>query len=99
MRFHEIYFQTNADSVGFLSSKKSFLAVVSEHAKIIPKDGASCPNFQQSFCYKLFMKKACCDNMKMKVKVKNKTLEFRSPNCVGCPVILKRVNLFDQLAE
>jgi hypothetical protein len=30
----------------FIPKKKIFLAVVSKHAKIIPKDGASRPNFQ-----------------------------------------------------
>ena len=30
--------------------KNIFYAVVSKHAKIDPKDGAGCPNFQWRFC-------------------------------------------------
>ena len=58
VRSHEILFQTDTESLSFLSwktkkvlspQKNFFLAVVSKHAKIIPKDGANCPNFQWRF--------------------------------------------------
>ena len=54
VRFHEILFQTDAESFSFLSwktkkfysLKKSFL---SRTAKVDPKDGVSSPNFQWRF--------------------------------------------------
>jgi hypothetical protein len=33
----------------FIPKKNVFLAVVSKHAKIIPKDGASRPNLREGF--------------------------------------------------
>ena len=47
MRFHEIQFQSDAES--FIPTENIFKPLVSKYAKIDPKDGASCPNFQERF--------------------------------------------------
>ena len=54
-RFHEILFQTDAEvkvpafdlekQKSFIPKKNMFYAIVSKYAKIVPKDGACCPNF------------------------------------------------------
>ena len=47
VRFYEIQFYTYAES--FIPKKYIFQAVVSKYAKIDPKDGTCCPNFQRRF--------------------------------------------------
>ena len=57
VRFHEILFQRNAESFSFILKNKKVLFLkryflsrkVSKYAKIDPKDGAYCPNFQWRF--------------------------------------------------
>ena len=65
MRIYEIYFQTDAESFSFLileKNKVSFQKKIffgrSLYAKIIPKDGASRPNFQWRFWFSLALNSA-----------------------------------------
>ena len=64
VKLHKIVFQTDAENLSWkfalsilknnkvlcIPKKNMFCAVVSKYAKIVPKDGACCPNFQWRFC-------------------------------------------------